>query len=577
MLIKSSEFIVSVLTSCAIDETRNVTDSLYAHGEHSYDLYIFQERDRALLAPASSLSVEDCESDNVSLAEFMCSLDVHKAADIIMTWLHPSLRNYCQPPFSPIRALATNFPDISDADPIRRETAREAVLQAARLAAELGASCVEIVGGYSFDLRERSEPGADGQTKPLHIRHDRAIGRVLTERRMDHLIESLKELNRSLDYEGIEVGLALECEPGAAYLLNDLHRVTGLLDDLPLKEYPHIGLNVDIGHMFILANESGAAIGPLVDPHSRLSEELYANRIMHFHASDHTRSHFCDLEIPSVHTREDFTRWIKLFLDAVSGQPSQYFTSTIAVEMEAARSIDNTVRSARTIREWTDELARIRNLLARPYKALSRMQNKSCCVVFCDIISSTELLMALSPTRVPEVLSEFIRQVETKVVSHRGFFDKFTGDGFMAIFEQDENEAASDVVQRSLLFANEVRPVGFSVFAGEHDEVAFGGLRVGVSYAPIYFGLMNDGPRAQITAVGEGVVLASRIMNECEPNEILVSEGVYGNALNKAVIHFHKTCDLKGLGQRNIFKFTGAAASKTVSTKRNPRSKREAE
>jgi|SRR5579871_1841078 len=537
---------VSTITSCEIGNSRDVIAGLWRHSEYYLDLYAFHEEDIELLAAA-------CDHPNPqTVTELAAALDPVKAAELIRQWLPAAVRSYCQSPLSPVRALATNFPEISDPDAKKRQRTQEAILNCARLADALGARCVEIVGGPSFN--REVQPNGDINTR---------AGTEIRRQRQTNLVNSLKFLEDKLAEEGLRVGIALEIEPGPAYLLNSISQVNQIFAQPVLRRISrvgfngHIGLNVDIGHMFILADEGE-------DPMPKLYEMMPL--IVHFHASDHTVSHFCDLEIKSFHTEGDFRRWIDFFFQ-VSRLTTRhpFFTGTIAIEMEAGHSLDQAVRSARLMRTWVEEAAAVHNQNVHSTLLPPRMQPKLCTIVLVDIVSSTKLFMSIKTSgMLPIILSAFVRQMEQLVNEKGGFFDKFTGDGFMAIFSaNNEQESAQHIVWRTLDFVSQIKGVLFTLLnqmlsENSSTDAGFEGLRVGMSLGEIYFGAMNDGPRSQVTAVGAPVVEAARIMAMCESNQVLANEALYKQPKTKKLFIEHSYTELKGLpGKRRIYAFTG--------------------
>lgn len=534
---------VSIITSCEIGSSPEVMKKLWKHGEYHIDLYAFHEEDIALLKAACPP-----DTDPTTVVQLAAEMEPAAAAAIVRSWLPAALQPYCLPPQSPIRALATNFPEISDPDPAKRLRAQRAIIHCAGVAAALGAGCVEIVGGPSF-IRE-----ANGEIR---------AGTEIYLQRQAHLLESLHVIDQELARLALRVGIALEIEPGPAYLLNSMARVGDLFTrfDEPRKHLAmatsHIGLNVDIGHMFILSDQDE-------DPMRALTALM--PRIMHFHASDHTLSHFCDLEIPSFHSVEDFKLWVDLFVRVATQRQirNPFFTGTIAIEVEAGHSIDPAIRSARLMRTWQEEALEGRQNNAVSSSFPPRMEPKVAIIVFVDIVSSTKLLMSIEPEELPARLSAFVRQMEQSIVDQGGFFDKFTGDGFMAVFSPaDAQEDIETTVWRTLDFVSNIKGRLFSLLTSsgaspETGRSGYEGLRIGMSLGEVYFGAMNDGPRSQITAIGEPVVEAARLMAHCEQDEVLANAALRDQPRTKSFFVYHGRTELKGLsGKRRIYRFTG--------------------
>jgi class 3 adenylate cyclase len=527
---------ISVITSCSIRNSQEVIARLCERGEGCLDLYVFQDDDPELLQGA-------CEGPAPqTVTELVRRMDPVRAAAIVRQWLPDDVRIHCQVPYSPFRALATNFADISSPDEARRRSIRDVLFKCAQLAAALGATCVEIVGGPSF----RSKPS--GEDIEIYA------GTDIVQERLDQLKKTLRELDDSLDKANLPVGIALELEPGPAYLLNSIKRIQDVVLGNGNKYLKHIGINVDIGHLLLLS-EQPERQSPDNVPLSVLRSPDMMKRIMHFHISDHSLSHFCDLELASFHPPDKFIPWIELYLDTASSPIcNPFFTNTIAIEMEASQSIDQALRSMQTLRTWlTPARLKSKNFAVSSGLTSPRQEQLFCVILFVDIVSSTNLLLSLQPDEMNSVMSSFVQSMERLVTDHGGFFDKFTGDGFMALFgphRSTEDQAA--LVKDCLRCTHQVRD-GFSQVLQDmnlSNRVRdYRGSRIGIACGKVHFGMMNNSLRAQVTAVGKPVVEAARILGVCGGNQTLVSDQIRQLVSHDRTFLFrdHGQVELKGL------------------------------
>ncbi len=121
-------------------------------------------------------------------------------------------------------------------------------------------------------------------------------------------------------------------------------------------------------------------------------------------------------------------------------------------------------------------------------------------VLFTDIVNSTERAAELGDRRWHDVLDSHDRIAAEQIESHRGRLIKTTGDGVLATFD-----GPARAIRCAGSIATAFRPLGIDIRAGLHTgEVELRGEDVG----------------------GIAVHLASRVMGEAGPGELVVSSTV---------------------------------------------------
>lgn len=121
-------------------------------------------------------------------------------------------------------------------------------------------------------------------------------------------------------------------------------------------------------------------------------------------------------------------------------------------------------------------------------------------VVFTDIVGSTERAQELGDKRWQQLLSRHDRLADELAKRHRGRVMKHMGDGQLAVFESPK-----EAIRFAGALREELRGVGLDVRVGMHvGEV--------------------DLQRRDVAGIG--VHIASRVMSEAEPSQILVSRTV---------------------------------------------------
>jgi adenylate cyclase len=149
--------------------------------------------------------------------------------------------------------------------------------------------------------------------------------------------------------------------------------------------------------------------------------------------------------------------------------------------------------------------------LARDPSFLSRPVRQEAAAVFVDLSGFTGLSEAIGAARVQEVLSGFFELVDGEARAHGGAITSFMGDGAMILFglprpaDDDALRAAACAVG----LGNRLR-AWLSADPGlSGRKISF---KVGAHCGPVVASRLGTGARQQITATGDTVNVASRLM-----------------------------------------------------------------
>lgn len=159
--------------------------------------------------------------------------------------------------------------------------------------------------------------------------------------------------------------------------------------------------------------------------------------------------------------------------------------------------------------EW---LARDANFLAEPVR-------QDAAVVFIDLSGFTGLSEAIGATNVREILSEFFELIEEEARSHGGAITSFMGDGAMILFglpkpSEDDAARASACAVR---LCDRMR-----LWLAAHPALSASkiGFKVGAHCGPVVASRLGTGNRQQITATGDTVNVASRLMEVAAKRDV---------------------------------------------------------
>jgi class 3 adenylate cyclase len=168
-------------------------------------------------------------------------------------------------------------------------------------------------------------------------------------------------------------------------------------------------------------------------------------------------------------------------------------------------------------------------------------------VSFCDLRGFTAFAEMAEPEEVLGVLREYHRAMGQLIVAHRGVLEHFAGDGFMVFFndplpmEHHELEAVRMAVAMRERFnglADSWRKRGY--------ELNFG-VGIAVGYATL--GRIGFEGRYDYGAVGNVVILASRLAAEAKGGQILLSQRMHAAVERDVDVESVGELSLKGISR----------------------------
>ena len=168
-------------------------------------------------------------------------------------------------------------------------------------------------------------------------------------------------------------------------------------------------------------------------------------------------------------------------------------------------------------------------------------------VVFCDLRGFTAFAVGAEPEEVLDLLSEYHAVLGPLIIRSEGTLDHFSGDGLMVIF--NDPLPCPDPAERAVRMAVEMREAVGRLQADwrrRGREIGFG---VGIAQGFATLGQIGFAERVDYTAIGTVCNVASRLCDEAEDGQILVSKRVSGAV--EAMTRLEEIGDimLKGLAQ----------------------------
>lgn len=209
----------------------------------------------------------------------------------------------------------------------------------------------------------------------------------------------------------------------------------------------------------------------------------------------------------------------------------------------AAKGYSNVIRRVRTTERESEqrrqEAKSARLVLARYFNkevaeyiienefSLSG-ENREVTIMFCDFRGFSALSNTLSTRDTVELLNAYLSEMVKIIFQYYGTLDKYTGDGFMAVFGaplRQENDtynalAAAVAIRKCVQRLNESR--------GASPKLDMG-VGMGISTGDVIAGNIGSSQRLEYTVIGEAVNLASRLerLNKKLNSTILISQSTY--------------------------------------------------
>jgi len=147
-------------------------------------------------------------------------------------------------------------------------------------------------------------------------------------------------------------------------------------------------------------------------------------------------------------------------------------------------------------------------------------------VVFCDLRGFTSFTESTEPEEAMNVLREYHAALGELIFRYEGTLDRYAGDGVMILFNAPIQ--FEDHVKRAVKMACEMRDtIGALTEKWRNRGHSLGfGMGIALGYATL--GQIGFEQRLEYAAIGSVTNLASRLCDEAEANQIVVSRRVYG-------------------------------------------------
>jgi class 3 adenylate cyclase len=207
----------------------------------------------------------------------------------------------------------------------------------------------------------------------------------------------------------------------------------------------------------------------------------------------------------------------------------------------------------RTIERQKSELSRflspqVADLISSPDgEQLLAGHRRQVTVAFCDLRGFTSFAEQADPEELFGVLAEYHAMMGQAITEHGGTLEHFAGDGVMIYF--NDPIAQEDHVERAVRMAVTMRDRFQTLAAGWRKRGYELGFGVGIATGYATLGRIGYEGRYDYGAIGNVVILASRLSSQAGANQILLSQRAAGMVEDDIDVEPIGELEIKGLSR----------------------------
>ncbi len=167
--------------------------------------------------------------------------------------------------------------------------------------------------------------------------------------------------------------------------------------------------------------------------------------------------------------------------------------------------------------------------------------------VFADLRGFTHFSETAEPEELLGVLRAYHAAMGALVVEHGGTLEHFAGDGMLVFFNDPVPQ--DDHAQRAVAMAIEMRARFAELAEGWHKLGYELGLGIGISTGYATLGRIGFEGRYDYAAIGNAVILASRLSTEAKAGQILLGQRTYAAVEGLIPMEPAGELELKGISR----------------------------
>jgi adenylate cyclase len=193
------------------------------------------------------------------------------------------------------------------------------------------------------------------------------------------------------------------------------------------------------------------------------------------------------------------------------------------LEQRVAEQLTELERVGRLKRFFSPQLAEL--VVSSGGEKLLESHRREITVVFCDLRGFTAFSETAEPEELMGVLREYHTAMGSLIFRFEGTLEHFAGDGLMVFFNDPLpcTDHAAQAVQMAVAMRQQMGELTEKWWKRGH-QLGFG---VGIAHGYATLGMIGFEGRVDYGAIGPVVNLASRLCDEAQGGQILISQRVY--------------------------------------------------
>jgi class 3 adenylate cyclase len=236
---------------------------------------------------------------------------------------------------------------------------------------------------------------------------------------------------------------------------------------------------------------------------------------------------------------------IKSLHDTVEEQNAKLEEWNRTLEARVAAQLDEIERVGRLKRFLPPQVAEA--IVSTGNDTILESHRREVTVAFCDLRGFTTFAETAEPEEVMAVLGEYHATLGEIIYSYEATLERFLGDGLMVLF--NDPVPCPDPEQRAVKMAVEMREAVETLSAKWQRLGHHLGFGIGIAQGHATLGRIGFEGRYDYAAIGTVANLASRLCDEAEPSQILISQRVMIEVEDLIAAETIGQLSLKGLHQ----------------------------
>jgi adenylate cyclase len=214
---------------------------------------------------------------------------------------------------------------------------------------------------------------------------------------------------------------------------------------------------------------------------------------------------------------------IKRYHDTIEAQTAELASWNRSLEDRVQEQVEQISRMARLQSFLSPQVAEA--IVSSGDESALGTHRRQIAVLFCDLRGFTAFAETAEPEEVMTVLRDYHSAAGPLIARYEGTVGHFAGDGLMVFF--NDPFPCDDPTGKAVQLALDLRDRMAELSVGWKRQGWNLGFGVGIAYGYATLGVLGFEGRQDYGVIGTVVNLASRLCDEAQPGQILISQRAY--------------------------------------------------